>query len=57
MLYLSSKQRNKVAGRYKINYDLCVSRLKAVIHSTVDSRLNFLKTESLIFPFEAWTVI
>ena len=31
MLYLSSKNRNKVVGRHKINYDLCVSRLKTVI--------------------------
>ena len=56
MLYLSSKYRNKVVGRHKINYDLCVSRLKTVIHSTVDSRLNFSETESLIFSFEVWTV-
>ena len=41
MLYLSSKNRNKVVGRHKINYDLCVSRLKAVVHSTVDSQLSF----------------
>ena len=54
MLYLSSKQRNKISGRYKINYDLCVSRLKTVIHSTVDSRLNFSYNRK--FNFLIWSL-
>ena len=33
MLDLSSTHRKKVVGRNKINYDLCVSRLKTIIHS------------------------
>ena len=33
MLDLSSTHRKKVVGRHKINDDLCVSRLKTIIHS------------------------
>ena len=40
MLYLSSTHRKKVVGMNKINYHLCVSQFKTVIHSTADSRLN-----------------
>ena len=57
MLYLSSKHRNKVAGRYKINYDYAYRGLKLLYTPQLTADSIFLKTESLIFSFEAWTVI